>query len=83
MQRIGWILLILFLLGWVASEVPCQGPDSQPATVWRRTRDGWEHRDRVLPAPEPYRPALHPVVIAAMEVLLSATAMLALTRDPR
>jgi hypothetical protein len=80
-RRIGWILLILFLLGWVASEVPCQGPEPLPATVWRRTRDGWEHRDWVLPPREPYRPALHPLVIAAMEVLLSATAMLTLSRN--
>lgn len=83
MQRIGWILLLLLALGWLASEVPCQGPapSAEPATVWRRTRDGWEHKDRVLVAGPPFRPALHPALIAAFEVLLSATAMLALGRQ--
>jgi hypothetical protein len=80
-QRIGWILLVLVTLGWVACEWPSQPPDAaEPATVWRHTRNGWEHRDRVL-VRAVYRPALHPVVIASLEVLLTATAMLAVSRD--
>jgi hypothetical protein len=80
-QRIGWILLVLVVLGWVASELPSQPPaTATPATVWRRTRDGWEHQDRVLTRPT-HHPPLHPVVIATLEILLTATAMLAVSRD--
>lgn len=81
MLRIGWILFVLVTLGWVACELPSQpSTTNEPATVWRRTRDGWEHRDRVL-VQAVRRPALHPVVIASLEILLTATAMLAVSRE--
>jgi hypothetical protein len=82
-QRIAWILLVLITLGWVGTELPGPMPagSAPPATVWRRTRAGWEHQDRVLPPAPPHRPSLHPVLIATFEVLLTATAMLAVSRN--
>jgi hypothetical protein len=48
-------------------------------TAWRRTRDGWE-----LPSRWPSQrmvganpPALHPIVVGSMELLLALTALLA------
>lgn len=83
MHQIAGILLVLVAIGWVAIELPGPTPAdaNQPATVWRRTRHGWEHQDRVLPQRPVHRPGLHPVVIAAFEVLLTATVMLAVQRD--
>jgi hypothetical protein len=82
LHRIAWILLVLVVFGWVAAELPSQVPNDppQPATVWRHTRNGWEHQDHVLVRPI-HEPPLHPVVIAALEVLLTMTAMLAVGRD--
>jgi len=50
---------------------------------WRQTRQGWERREDFLsPSFEYRRPTLHPAVVGSLEVLLSVTAMLALSRTP-
>ena len=47
---------------------------------WRRTREGWQRMELVRPAIQYRRPALHPAVVGSLEILLTMTAMLALSR---
>lgn len=80
MRFIGWLLFFLVGLGWLGSEVRLA--DTHPPTVcetpWRRTCDGWELPSRWPPLAAADRPALHPVVVGLLEVLLSAAALVAL-----
>jgi hypothetical protein len=49
---------------------------------WRQTRQGWQRCEDFLGPPVEYRrPALHPAVVGSLEVLLTMTAMLALSDD--
>lgn len=54
----------------------------QAAVSWVRTVDGWERPDRWCLATAG-RPALHPVVVAAGQVLLSAFGLVLFHRDER
>jgi hypothetical protein len=52
-------------------------------TAWRHTRAGWELPVwRVAPA-EPHRPELHPAVVAALQIMLSLWALVALSTPKR
>jgi hypothetical protein len=49
---------------------------------WRQTRQGWQRCEEFLAPPLEYRcPALHPFVVGSLEILLTMTTMLALSRD--
>ena len=54
-------------------------PDAGPAGLglWRRTRQGWEKATWLQPA-TPREPALHPLVVTALEILLALMGCLAL-----
>ena len=84
MRLIGWLLVILMGLGWLASEVPLPGsrPDGQPQTGWRRTCDGWERITWWTAQPETRRPVLHPTVVALLEMFLALAALVAFSRAP-
>jgi hypothetical protein len=87
LQRVVWILAAVVGTVWVASELPA--PDSPaPAsceTRWRRTRDGWERAEQLLPPiPPPRSPGVHPLVLAAAEILGSVFVLAASRpRQPR
>jgi len=75
---IGWLLLSLLLVGWLAAIVPLG--DAEPDArlpAWRRTVDGWERPTWSTVGSGMGPPALHPAVVGALEALLSLLALLA------
>ena len=83
MRLIGWLLLLLVVFAWVASEVPLRGdsPQPSPEVAWRRTADGWEKTARWHNEPAVRRPALHPMVVALLQMLLALGALIAFSRN--
>ncbi|OHB74819.1 MAG: hypothetical protein A2W31_10220 [Planctomycetes bacterium RBG_16_64_10] len=78
-----WILAILTLLVALGTllclvEPGAGRPVAFDGPVWVRTADGWERRSDWLPPAVLYQPALHPLVVAFGQVLLSIAALLAL-----
>lgn len=84
MRSIGWILTVLMVLGWAASEVPFTDKAAPPPCqwAWRRTVDGWEQESAVLPRHVAPSPALHPMVVGTLQLLISLTALLGLSPEP-
>jgi hypothetical protein len=76
-QKIGWILAVLCGIGWLASEIPLPGdaPHSpaQEEIVWRRTVNGWEKANDWTFEIDQSSPALHPVVLGLLMLMLSLT----------
>ena len=81
MQRIVGVLLILWGLGWLASQIPAT-PDHPPppASSWRRTCDGWERADWLSGDMSPRQPALHPVVVGLVLLLFALAGLIGLAR---
>ena len=79
MRWIGWLLLLLVAVGWLAAEVPLSGtpPATGLQTDWRRTRDGWQRMNWLSEEVPLRRPALHPGLVALFVLLLSVTALVA------
>lgn len=81
MRWVGWVLLTIAIAGYLAAEMPSAAPPepSPPGSLWRRTRDGWQHARWLAPDEAiPFRrPALHPAVIGMLQILLSAAALVA------
>jgi len=85
MRLIVGIVLVLVGIGSVfcrlellSADVPAQ---MEPAP-WVRTVDGWERSDswyRPMSSP----PTLHPLVVAAAELLISVSALVACSGDSR
>ncbi len=88
MRLIGWILLILVGLGWLAAEVPLPGPRTLSApgpndsllSDWRRTDAGWERSAVWATEPKGCRPAVHPVVLGLLQLLLASAALIAFSK---
>ena len=57
--------------------------DAEVKTPWRRTVDGWEHTSRWTPEAGARPPALHPVVVGLLEMLLALAALIGLSEDKR
>jgi hypothetical protein len=76
-QKIGWILAILFAVSWYASEISlprdAKNAPLREEIVWRRTVDGWEKPNDWYYAIEKSPPALHPGVMGLLMVTLSLT----------
>jgi len=53
------------------------GARRRQPTRWIRTVDGWELRESLSPPAPSFTPALHPLVVAAAELLLSLAALTA------
>ena len=83
MRLVGWLFLALVGFAWVASEVPLSGDTPQPSyeVAWRRTAHGWEKPTAWHDKPAPHRPALHPMVVALLQVLLTLAALIAFSRS--
>jgi len=84
LRWIGWILTVLLVLGWAASELPVAESSAPPPCqwAWRRTSDGWEQESAVVVRPIAQRPILHPAVVTALQVLVSLTALVGLSKEP-
>jgi hypothetical protein len=74
-QKIGWIIAVLCLFSWIASEIRLPADDSQAVAVveefvWRRTADGWEKIDEWTCESNNSPPLLHPGVMALFMITL-------------
>jgi hypothetical protein len=80
MQRIVGALLVLWGLGWLASEIPV-APDHEqpPMSSWRRTGDGWERAEWLYGNVSRQPPALHPAVVGLALLLFVLAASLGLS----
>ncbi|HUT90892.1 MAG TPA: hypothetical protein VMY37_15415 [Thermoguttaceae bacterium] len=80
MRRLGWLLVLLAAVGWLATEVRLPetpaAPD-RPLDSWRRTPDGWQRATWLAPQTPIRRPALHPVVVGLLELLVCLAALVA------
>ena len=80
MHRYRWPIVAVFVLSWLANATPAPAVATEDVSGgWRRTREGWQRVELVCPAIQYSRPALHPGVVGLLEVLLTMTAMLALS----
>ena len=78
MLRIRLLAVGLFVFTWLAgaAATPLTGAEAG-LDSWRQTRQGWQRSEDFLAPPLEYRrPALHPLVMGSMEILLTVTAML-------
>ena len=84
MRWMGWLALLLVVTAWVLGELPCAEPvapgDGSPR--WSHSQGGQE-----TPSRRSFhtirQPALHPTVVAALELLVSAMGLTAFsTRHP-
>lgn len=81
MRLIGWLLLVLLGLCWLASEVSLQRTDAFESQ-WRRTVDGWELKSSWAREPSDARPAtVHPAVIGTLQMLLAVGALFAFSNE--
>ncbi|MBX7164878.1 MAG: hypothetical protein K1X74_00895 [Pirellulales bacterium] len=91
MRSIGWLLFLLTLGGWIASEVPSSveprraqaGKQSVERVEWRRTEQGWEPIEAWKPPVEFYQPNLHPGLVAMLVLLASMLALIGLPQRPQ
>ena len=83
MSRLRFLAVGILLMVWFAAAASPTIADDR-ADTWRQTRQGWQHSEDFLGPPVEYRrPALHPAVVGSLEVLLTMSAMLALSNDRR
>jgi len=83
MQQIVGVILILFGLGWLASQIPA-APVKQPSpheTTWRRTCEGWERADWLRGDLSREQPALHPAILGLALIFFALAALLGLSSD--
>jgi hypothetical protein len=64
------ILIVAAISGWISSGEH-SASDAAHAADWVRTADGWESRAVLEHYEAPSPPAIHPVVIAAFQLLAS------------
>jgi len=85
LHRVLGLSLILLGVLWLACQV--DGSDSRETSVfengrWVRTTDGWERTSQWKWLVS-YEPALHPLVVATLQLLLTLIAIIAFcTSDP-
>jgi hypothetical protein len=84
MLRLRSLAIGLFVLTVIiAAASPTPAADGAPDT-WRQTSQGWQHSEDFLsPSVEYRRPALHPAIVGSLEILLTMSALLALSNDRR
>jgi len=87
---IGWCVVLLIIVGWLASEL--RFPETPTASAklseklpdcWRRTPDGWQRAEWLIPQIPVRRPALHPGVIGLMVLLVSILGLVAFPAETR
>jgi hypothetical protein len=71
-QKVGWILLAMVVLGWVASEMPVENAKSSDRpvvrTCWRHTADGWEDANQWHTDVPGGRPDFHPILVVLLQI---------------
>jgi len=80
-RLIGYLLLVLLGIGWLAGEVELAAAAPSAGRVdtdWRRTRNGWERQSSWIEDTPPRRPALHPAMVGTFQLLASVAALIAL-----
>lgn len=83
MRAIGWIMVLLLTIAWLACEVqPPQAMHVDSEASWRRTCNGWERARWLTAQRTATQPTLHPVVIGLLQLLLAVTALVAFSRTP-
>jgi hypothetical protein len=83
MQRVIALLLIIALLGWLATAWPLgSSSDEQALGDWRRTRAGWQRASQ-WSAAAGARHGVHPAAVAAGLALFSVAAVAGLSNDGR
>jgi len=82
MRWFRWLVIALFVLLPLASgaAAPAKAMEDMSGG-WRRTRDGWQRMESFRSAIPYRRPTLHPAVVGTLELLLTMTAMLALSPE--
>lgn len=73
MRSIGWVMVVLLAASWVAAELPPMVA-SKPVVdqnLWRRTSNGWERADWLLPEPATPPLWLHPGSLVVLQVSVS------------
>jgi len=75
----GWVLVILIVLGWLATELQFRPRIDVPRveSPWRRTVDGWERRAWLPPEFSVQPPAVHPAMLGFVQALVSVAALVA------
>jgi hypothetical protein len=68
------ILIVAAIAGWISASERAVG---RPSGDWVRTNDGWESRLVLQPREESPAPTIHPGVIAALQLGVSALFLLA------
>ncbi len=72
----------MLVLPWIAGEAACPAVATEDRSgSWRRTDEGWQRTEVFRPPVQYRRPGLHPLIVGSLEVLLTMTAMLALSKD--
>ncbi len=81
---VGLLLLLAFGI-WLAGELPPEEGQGQLAcqSDWRRTIDGWERLEGIVPPTPTRQPTLHPATVAAGQALLCLLALIALAPSER
>ena len=74
MKRIAIALLVLIAMGWTTGSISASRlarADGLTPWDWRRTCQGWQQAEWLMPPAAQRRPPLHPAVVAMLELLLS------------
>jgi len=80
MRDYVWLLVLLAVVGWLATEVPLPETPAaadRPLDCWRRTPDGWQRATWLVRQTAARRPALHPAVVGLFELLACLAALIA------
>jgi hypothetical protein len=82
-RTIGWIAAVLLAAGWMATTIPGPTSEDRPGLDWdwRMTRDGWQRPVWMLEDRKPEESGLHPLIVGALELMLSTVALLAWDKD--
>jgi hypothetical protein len=82
MQRIVGMLVVLWGLGWLVSQIPAASESQQERAIpWRRTCDGWEPAERLRSDVLRPQPAFHPAVAGLVLMLFALAALIGLSPE--
>ncbi len=80
MRRIGWLVVSLIGIGWLASKAPLSKPQAAATPqgdLWRRTQTGWERAEWLTARSRTRADVLHPGVVGLLQLFGSVYALAA------